>query len=108
MIDSRATSNFISPATVARVNVPFRGITPYDLHVVDGTQINHNNGVISQGTVPSSLVMNGHTSEVQFDIAPIGNHQAILGMPWFQKHNPEIDWVNKTVIFSRCHCEGSQ
>jgi hypothetical protein len=50
----------------------------------------------------------GHQEEVRFDIAQIGEHQAILGMPWIRKHNPDIDWVKGTVTFSRCSCEGSQ
>lgn len=109
MVDSGADGNYISPATIARINIPITRISPYELQVVDGSHINHNRGVIDQGTVPSKLVMeDGHTEEVQFDIAPIGNHQAILGMPWIRKHNPEIDWIKGTMSFSRCRCVGSQ
>ena len=94
MIDLGATSNFIFPATIARINIPFTRIRPYELQIVDGTHINHNQGIIDQGTVPSKLVIeNRHASEVQFDIALIRRHQAILGMPWIREHNPEIDWV---------------
>ena len=109
MIDSGANSNYISPATIARLNIPIVGIPSYELQVIDGTQIDYNNGVVNQGTIPSKLVTkDGHTAEVQFDIAPIGEHDAILGMKWIREHNPEIDWANEELTFSRCHCVGSQ
>lgn len=55
-------------------------------------------------------------------IAPIaiGNHQelclffvtslgpdtpVILGMPWLQQHNPDIDWLNLSVVFSSDYCK---
>ena len=92
MIDSRATGNYISSATIARINIPFARIALYKLLVIDSTQINHNNRVITQGTISSKLVTKDrHTSEVQFDIALIRNHQTILRIPWLYEHNPEID-----------------
>ena len=109
LIDCGATGNYISPRTVSRINIPFKSITPYSLEVVDGTKINYQEGVIDQGTIPSKLVTpDGHTSFVQFDIALIGKHEAILGMPWIKEHNPEIDWNAGTVQFSRCNYKGLQ
>jgi hypothetical protein len=108
MIDSGATGNFMSPKTLARINIPIRSIGAYLLQTVDGTNVNHNEGIINKATIPSKLRTDGHTSEVQFDIAPIGDTEAILGMPWIKEHNPEIDWVKRTLRFTRCHCEGSQ
>jgi hypothetical protein len=109
MLDTGATGNFISPRTVARINAPIRNIQPYVLTVVDGTEIAGNDGIITQEIVPSELKMkDGHTESVQFDIAPIGKFEAILGMPWIAQHNPDINWKKKTMSFSRCHCEGSQ
>jgi hypothetical protein len=34
----------------------------------------------------------------------------MLGLPWLQKHNPEIDWVTGEVKMSRCsaHCCSAQ
>jgi hypothetical protein len=108
MVDSGAMGNFISPRTVAKINAPIKSITPYELQVVDGTKVLYNDGVIDQGIVHSRLVVEGgHTESLSFDIAPIGRHDAILGMPWIKKHNPDIDWSAETLTFSRCQCEGS-
>jgi len=30
---------------------------------------------------------------MSFDILPLGQDKAILGMPWLQEYNPKINWV---------------
>lgn len=32
-------------------------------------------------------------------ILPLGTYDAILGMDWLEEHNPDIDWVAKTLKF---------
>jgi hypothetical protein len=109
MIDSGATGNFISTRALARLNIPIIKVEPYQLQVVDGSSVEHNAGIVDQGTVPSLLESeDGHKTMVQFDITPLGRHEALLGMPWIREHNPEIDWVTVKVLFTRCSCEGSQ
>ena len=39
-----------------------------------------------------------HEEKITFDIAPIGNHRLILGLPWFQTHNP-------TITYDTCHVQ---
>jgi hypothetical protein len=83
MLDYGAIGNFISPRTLARVNALIQNIDLYELLVVDGTAVAYNDGIITQGTVPSKLRLEGgHSESIQFDIAPIGKHEVILGMPW--------------------------
>jgi hypothetical protein len=110
LMDSGAEGNFMSKETANRLNMPLKMLDrPYRLKVVDGTNINYQDGLVTQVTVPTQVMTNeGHASEVQFDIAPTGGHEAILGMPWFEEHNPEVDWQARTLRFSRCHCIGSQ
>jgi hypothetical protein len=92
MLDSGATGNYISPSTVGRLNIPITSIVPYTLQLVDGTNTNHNEGVVDRATIPFKLSSpDRHKANVQFDISDIGDHEAILGMPWFREHNPEID-----------------
>jgi len=30
---------------------------------------------------------------MSFNILPLGNDKAVLGMPWLQEYNLKIDWV---------------
>ena len=38
-------------------------------------------------------------------IVGLGRAQIVLGMPWLAKHNPRIDWVNKTVLLDDEHIQ---
>jgi hypothetical protein len=42
----------------------------------------------------------GLPSSAEFLVCPIGNNQAILGMPWLKNQNPSIDWKEQVVTFS--------
>ena len=43
-----------------------------------------------------------HTERAQFAVTGLGKSQMILGLSWFQEHNPEIDWAMSEVKMSRC------
>ena len=43
-----------------------------------------------------------HSERSLFAVAGLGRQSLILGLPWLQKHNPEIDWVTGEVKMSRC------
>jgi len=30
---------------------------------------------------------------INFNILPLRNDKAVLGIPWLQKYNPKIDWT---------------
>lgn len=34
---------------------------------------------------------------VKFVEAPIKSHDVILGLPWLERVNPDIDWISKTI-----------
>jgi len=36
------------------------------------------------------------------DVCNLGKTEVILGMPWLQAHNPEIDWKKGEVKMMRC------
>jgi hypothetical protein len=54
-----------------------------------------------QGTIryymDLELQVNGKTNMEQFLITGLGNQKIILGLPWLQKHNPEINWKEGTL-----------
>ena len=46
-----------------------------------------------------------HTSWQSFLIAEIGHHDIIIGMSFLREHNPEIDWKEQKINFTRCPTE---
>ncbi|CAG8981637.1 hypothetical protein HYALB_00013707, partial [Hymenoscyphus albidus] len=100
------TGNFLSPDAAGRLNVPVKKTIPYQLTVVDGTEIGYQNGIIDHSTIPTKTNIEGHCSDTQFDIVEMGSKEAILGMPWIREHNPDIDWKERKITFSRCSCVG--
>ena len=55
---------------------------PYPLFVVDGEVISSNDGMVTQETVPLTMVtLRGYTEQIQFNVINIENHAMILGMP---------------------------
>jgi hypothetical protein len=45
------------------------------------------------------LHINGKKHTEQFLITELGNQKVILGLPWLQKHNPEINWKEGTLLW---------
>ena len=48
------------------------------------------------------ITIKGHREKATFEVCNLGKAFLILGLPWLRKHNPEIDWSNGEVKFTRC------
>ena len=46
-----------------------------------------------------------HLEMIQFDVVKMVRYKVILGIPWLEKHNPDIDWVVQDIDFPRCRCD---
>jgi len=47
-----------------------------------------------------------HKEQIMFNIAPIGTHSIILGLPWLQFHNLMVNWEQVQVQFNLDYCNG--
>jgi len=43
--------------------------------------------------------MNGKCMTEWFSITALGNQKFILGLPWLEKHNPDVNWKTMTLEF---------
>ncbi|QRW23068.1 Retrotransposable element Tf2 protein [Rhizoctonia solani] len=97
LIDSGATSNFISPSIVKKYKIPKTQLeNPQVVRMLDGT-ISQTSCIWHQ--VHLTVLANGHTHSIPFLVCPIGNTPAILGMTWLTQESPLIDWNLGTVTF---------
>jgi predicted aspartyl protease len=63
---------------------------------VDGTL--NKNGTITRSTI-LDLKVNGRTKKTRFLVTRLGKETIILGLPWLQDINPNIDWKKGTFEF---------
>ncbi|KAF8748732.1 hypothetical protein RHS01_10578 [Rhizoctonia solani] len=97
LIDSGATSNFISPAIVEKYKIPKTLLeNPRVVRMLDGT-ISQTGRIWHQ--VQLAVSANGHPHTIPFLVCPIGNTPAILGMTWLTAETPLIDWQQGLVTF---------
>lgn len=106
LIDSGATSNFVHIDFVKQHNIPQKAKKrPIPLEVADGRPIS--TGHITHSTTELTLVIRNtdHEEQIMLDIAPLGRHQVILGIPWLKKHNPSIIWPSHSIKFDSDYCK---
>ena len=91
-MDSRVIRNHILPAAVKRIGIPYRQKeVPYLLVIILGDPITYRDGIIWLKTEPLSIKLERQTIEVSFNILPLRNDKAVLGIPFLQEFNPKID-----------------
>ena len=69
------------------------------MYNVDG--ILNQEGSISE-EIDLLMVYQNHSEKATFAVCDLGDKAAIIGHTWLFRHNPEIDWQNGKVLFSRC------
>ena len=50
------------------------------------------------------MKVGAHEERITLDVAPLGSHSLILGLPWLQAHNPTINWSTGHTQFNLQHC----
>jgi len=92
-VDSGATRNHISPATIKRMGLPYRQKeNPYPLVTISGNPILYRDGMIHFKTGPIKVIIEEQEVVISFNILLLGKDKAVLGMPFLQKFNPKINW----------------
>jgi hypothetical protein len=95
-----ATGLSLSPRVVQQEGLKTRKL-PRAIPVrnVDGTT---NIGGSITHEVDLTLWFEGHQERATFEICDIGKVDVIIGFPWLQKHNPDIDWSTGKIKMTRC------
>ena len=106
MVDSGATSLFISPRFVAKHHIiPHPLPREIGLRNIDGT-------VNKSGSIKYScrltVTIGGYTAEHDFLVADLGPEDLILGLPWLREVNPGIDWKTGTMVLDESRTESGE
>jgi hypothetical protein len=106
MVDSGATQCFIHKSLVDKFDIPTTTLRqPIALDVADGRPIK--SGAITHKTSLVSMSVRSHHEKIDLFVTNIGQHSLILGTSWLKKHNPGIDWTNRTIDFRSGFCRAT-
>ena len=100
LLDSGATGMFIDRKMAAKYRFRLQKLErPVVVRNVDGTN-NSTGAIIHQ--VEVNVYYRSHVERMRMDMCDLGKTDVILGMPWLQAHNPEINWEIGEVKMTRC------
>jgi hypothetical protein len=100
MVDSGAMGNFIHPRFVREHNLVTKERTPLTVNDVNGRLLSR----VDQ-QVEVRMEVGHHSKTLTFDVAPLGGHNIVLGLPWLQQHDPQLQWSSGKVTFTSDYCE---
>jgi hypothetical protein len=96
LVDSGATENFLNHDMAKRLGITPRLLAmPRVMNNIDGTT--NQQGLIHH-YYDFELRMGDHKTIQRFYIGGIGTDRFILGFPWLQEFNPQINWMKKICL----------
>ena len=69
----------------------------FEVFNADGTK----NGEVTK-VAPLEVEINGHKETLEAAVTDLDGMNMFLGHDWLVKHNPEVNWKNGTIKFTRC------
>jgi hypothetical protein len=100
MVDSGAMGNFIHPRFIELHELVTKTQEPLLVNNVNGRLLSR---VDRQAEI--RMTIGGHSEMLMFDIAPLGKHNIVLGLPWLQQHDPIVHWSSGKLTFASDYCE---
>ena len=105
LIDSGAEQSFLDAELVSQAGI---GIEPLDSPVrvcaLDGKSL----ALVTHRTEPLSLILSGnHRELIQFLVFSAPKTPLVLGHPWLELHNPQIDWSTSKIMGWSSFCHSS-
>jgi len=100
LLDSGATEMFMDRKMAAKYGFKLQKLErPVTVRNVDGTNISA--GAITY-QVEVNVYYKSYIKKMRMDVYNLRKTDIILGMPWLQVHNPEINWETGEVKMTRC------
>jgi len=100
LLDSSATGMFMDKKMTAKHGIKLQKLERLvTVKNIDGT---NNSGEAITHQVKVNVYYKNHIERIRIDVCDLGRINIILGMPWLQAHNPEINWETREVRMTRC------
>jgi hypothetical protein len=99
LIDSGATENFIDLQTIEWLLLLIRKLQqPRVIYNIDGT-FNQAESIMHKCQL--KIKFKDLTKKIDFYVTSLGQDWIVLGFPFLQEFNPEIDWRAKTILLTK-------
>jgi len=98
LMDSGCTHIGIDKQLVKNKRIQIRPINfSFKVFNADGTK----NKEITK-VAPLEVEINGHKEQLEAAVMDLNGTDIFLGYNWLVKHNPEVNWKNEMIKFTRC------
>jgi len=98
LVDPRCTHTGIDEQLVKNKNIQMKKINfSFEVFNADGTK----NGEVTK-VAPLEVEINRHKETLEAAVTDLDGMDMFLGHDWLVKHNPEVNWKNGTIKFTRC------
>jgi len=102
LVDSGCTHTGINEQLVKNKKIPTKPIDfSFKVFNTDSTK----NREVTK-VAPLEIKINGYTEQLEAAVTDLDGTDMFLGHDWLVKHNPEVNWKNSTIRFTRYpeHC----
>ena len=98
LVDSRCTYTRIDEQLVKDKRIQTKPINfSFEVFNTDRTK----NREVTR-VAPLEIEINGHKEQLEVAVTDLDRANIFLGHDWLVKHNPEVNWKNSTIRFTRC------
>jgi len=98
LVDSSYMHTGIDKQLVKNKRIPTKSINfSFEVFNADRTK----NGEVTK-VAPLEIEINGHKETLEAAVTDLDGTNMFLGHDWLVKHNPEVNWKNGTIKFTRC------
>jgi len=98
LVDSRCTHTGINKQLVKKKRIQMKLINfSFEVFNADGMK----NGEVTKVTL-LEIKINGYKETLEAAVTDLDGMDIFLGHDWLVKHNPEVNWKNSTIRFTRC------
>ena len=100
MVNLGTMGNFIHLRIIEEHSLVTRNWNPLTVNNVNSWLLLHVDWQVEIWTA-----VRNHSETLTFDVALLGRHNIVLGLPWLQQHDPQIHWSSGKVTFTSDYCE---
>src|SRR5215217_2991799 len=95
LIDSGAMGNFVSKQAADHFSFALHDVSNIPIVFMNGAT-----GTCNKAALAVYLCFENHEENIDLRVVSLPHHDIILGQPWLEKWNPNIDWKTHRISFS--------